>query len=323
MTVFLLRRLGSSAVLIFAVLTLTFFMIQWAPGGLSGVYLDSRVPAEYEEELRALYGFDRPAHEQYVSWLKAIAFDWNWGVSPAAKRPVSELLALYAPPTLQLGAAALFVQFTLGMLLGVTSARHAGEPLDQAIRIGSVVLYAVPAFWLGLVAILLFSHAIPIFPPGHSHGLHAEGLGIMARTVDRLRHLALPALVLGLSTLGSVVRLLRGRLVEVLEQDYVRTARAKGVTERRVLWIHALRNAAAPLTQLFGLSLPLLVGGAVVVEKVFAWPGMGRLVWEAIGTRDYPVLLAVTALAAVFVVIGSLVDDLLLAAIDPRVRHEE
>ncbi len=323
MTAYLLRRLAASAVLIFLVLTLTFFVIQVAPGGPGAVYLDPRVPAEYADELNALYGLDRPLPERYVAWLRAVVLHWNWGISPSTKRPVSELLALYGPPTLLLSLAALLVQFTFGLLLGVTAARHAERLQDHVIRFLSVLLYALPAFWLGLMAILLLSHTLPLFPPGHTQSLDGDSLGLIGRTLDRLHHLALPALVLGLATLGSVVRLLRGSLVEVLQQDYVRTARAKGVSERTVLWVHGLRNAVAPLTQLLGLSLPYLVGGALVVERVFSWPGMGRLTWEAIGTRDYPVLMAATALSALFVILGSLLADLLLAAADPRVRRSE
>lgn len=322
MTAFVLRRLVAAAVLMWLVLTLTFAAIEVAPGGPGGVYLDSRVPADHAEELRTLYGLDEPLPIRYAAWLRAIVLDWNWGVSFSAKRPVAELLALHAPPTLLLGAAALLVQFTIGMLLAVSAARDVAGPRDHSIRILSVVLYALPAFWLGLMAILLLSHSLPLFPPGFTHSLDAERLGWFGRGLDRLHHLALPALVLGAATLGSVVRLLRGSLVEVLAQDFVRTARAKGLSERTVLWVHALRNAAAPLTQLFGLSLPVLVSGALVVERVFSWPGMGRLTWDAIGTRDYPVLLASTALAALVVIAGTLAADLLLAAIDPRVREE-
>lgn len=321
MTTFFLRRVATSAVLILLVLTLTFFVIQLAPGGPGGVYLDSRVPAEYADELNTLYGLDRPLFERYAAWLEAVVVHWNWGISPSTKRPVSELLAIYGPPTLLLSAAALLVQFTFGLLLGVTAARHVERLQDHVIRVVSVVLYSLPAFWLGLMAILLLSHTLPLFPPGHTHSLAGDQLGLVGRALDRLHHLALPALVLGLATLGSVVRLLRGSLVEVLQQDYVRTARAKGVRERTVVWVHALRNALGPLTQLFGLSLPFLVGGALVTERVFAWPGMGRLTWEAIAARDYPVLMAATALAALFVILGSLAADLLLAMVDPRVRR--
>ena len=321
MTAFVLRRVLTSVLLIFLVLTLTFFVIQLAPGGPGGVYLDPRVPAEHADELRALYGLDRPWPERYAAWLEAVVLHWNWGISASAKRPVSELLAIYGPPTLLLSGAALLVQFTFGLMLGVAAARHAESLRDHLIRVVSVLLSALPAFWLGLMAVLLLSHTLPLFPPGHTHGVDGGQLGWLAAALDRLHHLALPALVLGLATLGSVVRLLRGSLIEALQQDYVRTARAKGVRERSVVWVHGLRNALAPLTQLLGLSLPFLVGGALVVERVFSWPGMGRLTWDAIGTRDYPVLMAATALAALFVVLGSLVADLLLAVVDPRVRR--
>lgn len=323
MAAFVLRRIGASLISIWVVLTLTFCVIQLAPGGPGGIYLDPRVPAGYAAELEALYGLDRPLPIRYVSWLRAILFEWDWGVSPSAKRPVSELLALYAPPTLLLSAAALLVQFSLGLLLGVAAARAAGRLPDHLIRIVSLVLYSLPAFWLGLMAILLLSHGLPLFPSGHTHGIGADELGAGGRLLDRLHHLALPALVLGFATLGSVVRLLRGSLIEVLQQDFVRTARAKGLRERSVVWVHALRNAVGPLAQLLGVSLPLLVSGAVVVETVFSWPGMGRLTWEAISGRDYPVLLATTALATGGVILGSLAADLLHAAADPRVRRKD
>ncbi len=320
---FVLRRLGGALISIWLVLTVTFGVLHLAPGGPGAVYLDPRVPAEYAEELEAAYGLDRPLATRYVSWLTAVVLDGDWGVSPSAKRPVSELIARYAPPTLLLGAAALLVQFSLGLLLGVTAARHVGRLPDHLIRAGSVLLYSLPAFWLGLMAILVSSHWLPLFPPGHSHSVGAAELGVVAGALDRLHHLALPALVLGVASLGGVVRLLRGNLVEVLQQDYVRTARSKGLSERGVVWVHALRNAVAPLAQLLGLTLPLLVSGAVVVEQVFSWPGMGRLMWQAIGARDYPVMLAVTAVASLAVVVGSLVADLLQAAADPRVRLEK
>ena len=321
MTAFLLRRLTASAVLIWLVLTLTFVIAELAPGGPGGLILDSRVPPEHSQRLLDLYGLDLPLAQRYGSWLRAIVVSGDWGMSFSAKRPVRELIGLYAPYTLALGAAALAVQFVLGLWLGTAAARRPGSRRDHAIRIVSLVLYSTPAFWLGLMAILLLSHTIPLFPPGSAGSLSGDASWV-ARSADLLRHLALPALVLGLATLGAVTRLVRGKLIETLQQDYVRTARAKGVGERTVVWVHALRNAAAPVVQLAGLSLPILASGTLVIEQVFSWPGIGRLTWEAIANHDYPVLLACTGWAALMVIIGTLVADLLLAVVDPRTRDE-
>jgi peptide/nickel transport system permease protein len=322
MAAFILRRLTAAIVLIFLVLTLTFFMIHLAPGGPEQIFLDPEIGSERIEKIRAAYGLDRPLPEQYLRWLKATLVEGDWGYSFTRNQPVTALLANSAPATLLLSGSALLIQFAFGLLLGIAATRYSERTPDHLIRFVSVLLYALPAFWLGLMTLLLFSHTIPLFPGGHTHSLDSGQMTLLGAFADRLHHLFLPAMVLGLGTLGAVVRLLRSNLAEVMQQDYVRTARAKGASERSVLWIHGLRNAVAPLTQLFGLSLPFLVSGALVVEKVFSWPGMGRLVWTAIAERDYPVLLATTALSALFVVVGTTLADLLLAAVDPRVRDE-
>ena len=170
------------------------------------------------------------------------------------------------------------------------------------------------------MAILLFSYTLPLFPPGHLHSIDATDLSAGARAWDLLPHLALPALTLGLGLSGATVRFVRNRMIEVLEEDYIRTARAKGLSERRVIWVHAMRNVMVPIVQLFGLSLPFLLNGTLVLEVVFSWPGLGRTMYQAILARDYPVILAATALTAALVVAGNLLADLLHAAVDPRVR---
>ena len=318
---FVVRRIVASLLLVFLVLSLTFFFIRLAPGDPAALFDDDRIPMSYREELRHIYGLDRPLGRQYVSWLVAVLVDFDWGVSFRQQRPVTELLAERLPNTLLLASTALAVQLLAGLWWGVRAARAPGSASDHVVRLVSLVLYSIPTFWLGLMALLAFSYSWRLLPPGHMSSVGAGELSAPGRLLDLLHHLLLPALVLGLGSAGAVARFLRAGLLDVLEQDFIRTARAKGLSEGRVLWAHALRNAAAPLVQLFGLSLPLLLSGALVVEVVFSWPGVGRLTYEAILTRDYPVILATTALTAILVVAGNLIADVAQALIDPRVRH--
>ncbi len=320
MAAYLLRRLAASLLLVFLVLSLTFAVIHLAPGDPARILAGPRIPLEHAEALRRAYGLDRPLPERYAAWLSAVALEFDWGVSFTFNEPVTSVVRRHLPNTLWLASAALAVQFVAGLWMGVGAARRAGSAGDHAVRIASLGLYATPTFWLGVMALLLLTHVWPLFPPGQMRSLGAESLSAPARALDFLYHLALPALVLGLSAAGATARFVRASLLEVLDQEYIRTARAKGLTEGRVLWVHALRNSLAPLLQLLGLSLPFLLSGALVVEVVFSWPGMGRMTYGAILARDYPLILAATALTAALVVAGSLLADLLQAAVDPRVR---
>ncbi len=244
----------------------------------------------------------------------------DWGVSFSHRRPVSEVLAAHLGPTFLLALAALSVQVCTGLTLGVAAARRAGSGVDHLIRAGSVLLYSLPAFWVGLMALLLLSYRWQIFPPGQMHSPGAAALPPLGRLLDLLHHLALPGLVLGLAAGGATARYVRNGLLDVFGEEFVRTARAKGLSRRRVVWFHALRNAATPLTQILGLSLPFLLSGALVVEVVFSWPGVGRLTYNAVLARDYPLVLATTALGGLLVIAGTLLADLSQAALDPRVR---
>ena len=318
---FLLRRCAAAVLLIFIVLSVTFFFIHLAPGDPTLVLQDPRLTGEQRDAMRSAYGLDRPLAAQYLSWLRAVALEADWGISYVHSRPVTEVIAEYALPTLLLTATGLLIQFAVGLLAGITAARHPGTTTDHAIRLTAMVLYSLPVFWTGLMALLLFSYNGSLFPPGHLQSIDAASLSPLGRALDILHHLVLPALVLGLAAAGGTARFARNSLLEELGQDYIRTARARGLGEARVVWIHALKNAAAPLLQLFGLTLPVLLSGALVVEVVFSWPGLGRLTYDSILSRDYPVVLATTALTGVLVVLGNLVADLLHGVVDPRVRQ--
>ncbi|HWM91010.1 MAG TPA: ABC transporter permease [Thermoanaerobaculia bacterium] len=317
---FILRRIAASLLLLYLVLTTTFFLLHLAPGSPAGLLVeDSRIPTEQREQLRRIYGLDRPLPVQYARWLAAVARG-NLGTSFSYQRPVTAVVLDALPATLLLAAAALVVEQAVGLIFGIAAARRPGSATDHLIRIVSLLLYSQPSFWLGLMAILLFSLVWPVLPAGQMRSTGFEDLGPAARLLDLLRHLALPALVLGLAQAGAVVRFVRGSLLEILGQEYIRAARAKGISERRVVWIHALRNALPPLIQVLALSASLVLSGTLVTEVVFAWPGLGRLTFEAILSRDYPLVLATTGFAAVVVLLANLAADVLHALSDPRVR---
>ena len=316
---FVLRRLAASFLLLYLVLTLTFFLIHLAPGDPIRLFEDQRMTREQRDRLERLYHLDRPLPEQYLAWLGAIALHGDWGISFSQQRPVTAVIADFLPRTVLLASAALAVDYAAALLFGILAARRRGA--DHAIRVVSLLLLAQPAFWLGLMAILLFSYVWPIFPSG-GYPSGADGAAPLSRLFDLLRHLALPALVLGLYGAGTTIRFVRGSLLEVMSRDFIRAARAKGLSEARVVWVHGLRNALTPLIQLFGLVLPALLSGSLIIEAVFSWPGLGWLTFTAVGTRDYPVILATTALSGVLVAVGNLVADLAHAAADPRVRDE-
>jgi peptide/nickel transport system permease protein len=322
MSAYLLRRVAGALLLVFLVVSLTFFLLHAAPGSPADYLLlgEGAGQAEAKARLERALGLDRPILEQYLAWLGGVARG-DLGSSFATGRPVARVLAEALPNTLLLGFAALLVDYALALPLGVWAARRRGRAGDQALRVASLVLYSIPVFWLGLMALLLLAFRWPLFPAGHMLSAGAETLPAGERLLDLLHHLALPALVLGLATAGGTMRYVRGTLAEALDQDYVRTARAKGLGERRVVVVHGLRNALAPILQVLGVSLPALLNGSLIAEVVFAWPGVGRLAYQAISTRDLPLTLGATALSAVLVVAGSLAADLLHAAADPRLRR--
>jgi peptide/nickel transport system permease protein len=318
-TTFLLRRLAASLLLLLLVLTATFFLLRRIPGDPTRRE-QQRMTAEQRQNLRRLYGLDRPLPEQYLRWLSSVALRGDLGISLSQQRPVSTALLEALPATAILASAALAVEYAAALLLGAVAAQRRRSVLDHAIRIGTLLLYSQPPFWLGLMAILLFSYVWPVLPASHMQSVDADLMSPAGRLLDLLRHLLLPALVMGLAQAGGTARFVRASLLEVMSQDYIRAARAKGLSERRVLWVHGMRNAAVPLTQLFALSFPALLSGSLIIEVVFSWPGLGQLTFNAILARDYPLILGATTLSAVLVVLGNLLADVLHALTDPRTR---
>ncbi|MFQ5527265.1 MAG: ABC transporter permease [Thermoanaerobaculia bacterium] len=321
MSRFLVRRTATALIVVVAVMTINFFALHLAPGDPTTVYLDARMSPAQQDQLRRSLGLDRPLLEQYLRWVGAIVLRGDLGDSFGHNRPVAWVLADHLPPTLLLLTTALLVQFVAGIGLGVLAARREGSWVDALVRWLSLALYSTPHFWLALMALLALSYNLGWFPAGHMISVDAADWSQPRQWLDRLHHLALPALALGLALAGGVARFVRNSFVEVYQEPFIRSSRAAGVPEGRILWPLGLKNALVPVIQLAGLSLPYLMSGALVTEVIFSWPGMGRLTFNAVQGRDYPLVLGAALLTAVLVVVGNLLADVGHAAVDPRVRR--
>lgn len=321
MLTFTLRRAAQALAVVAVAVTVTFALIRLAPGDpVMGTLDDPRVPETVRAHWRHVYGVDQPLLTQYVRFVRG-AVHGDLGYSIAHQEPVRAVLARAIPNTLLLMGTALALSFVLGMALGVLQAVRHGSATDRAVSGVTLALYSLPDFWLAQLAILVFATWIPLLPAGGTIDpiLHPY-LGPVAALLDRARHLVLPALTLTALSAAAVARYQRAALLDIAPDDYLRTARAKGLPERVVILRHALRNAAGPVITLFGLALPAFLGGQVFIEKVFAWPGLGAAAVDAVATRDYAVVVAVAIVGSVLVAIGSFVADILGALVDPRRR---
>jgi peptide/nickel transport system permease protein len=302
---------------VLGVTLLGFILIHLAPGDPIRFFAGdaTTLPAAEIERLRGLYGLDEPLPLQYLAWLGHL-IQLDLGTSFISHQRVALLIAERLPATLLLGLTALAIGVVVGVGAGLAPALRPGGILDSATRILAVLGNAVPTFWSGLVFILLFAVDWRLFPSG--------GIATIGRTgldpLDRLWHLIPPALVLSLHTIAEISRFVRTQALEAVAQDYVRTARGKGLSERAVTTGHVLRNTLIPVVTVVGGSLPTIFGGAIVVESVFSWPGMGRLAVEAAFALDYPLLMGILLILAVLVVIGNLLSDVAYGAVDPRIR---
>jgi peptide/nickel transport system permease protein len=318
---YVLRRLLAAIPVLLGVTILTFLVMHVTAGdyvpGLA--YNPDLKPADIAR-IKANLGLDRPIWIQYISWVGGILHG-DFGRSLIDGSPVSSHIVERLPNTLELTVTAIVLGVLISIPLGVSGALRRGSKVDNFFTVVATTGFAVPQFWLGLILILFFSvqlHAwgLPWLP---SSGAYAAFNG--GDPLDRLLHLVMPAVVLSFFYLSVWSRFVRSSMVEVLSQDYVRTARAKGMPERRVVYQHALRNAVIPLVTLVGLELPALVSGGLVVEVVFGWPGIGRLLYERALQLDYTTVMGITTFAALLVVLGNLLADVLYAVLDPRIRY--
>jgi peptide/nickel transport system permease protein len=314
------RRLVSLVAVVWLVATITFFIVCAAPGTYADQLEDARQTPEARQALRAKYGLDDPVYTQYLRWLEML-IRGDLGTSYLYKIPVISVLGQALPNTIILAGTALLLDLLLGIMLAVAATRRPHGAFDRLTTVLSLGLYGLPSFWLAGVLVLVFALHLGWFPASHMHSIGATELGRLARLADLAYHLVLPALCLGVVGAASTARYLRASLLDLQDARYLLAARARGLSERRVLWVHTLRPALVPVVTIVGLSLPVLVSGSVVIEVVFSWPGMGQVLWNAANARDVPVIMATTVVGAVGVALSNLIADVLYAVVDPRVRE--
>jgi peptide/nickel transport system permease protein len=319
---YVVKRLFVAALLVVGLLSVLFFIVRLLPGDPMARALTEESGPQEAAAVRRQLGLDAPLVVQYGRWLTAFLLHGDLGTSFASRQPVTALVRAALPNTLLLAGWALVLRFALGVLAGTWAALRHGSRIDRGLLTAALLVYSMPAFWLGVMLQLVFAYTWHWLPPDGRASLDHEALSWWGRYWDDARHLVLPVCVLGLGGVASTARYMRASLLETLTAEHVRAARARGLPERAVVLHHAVRNALAPIVTLLGMSLPALVGGALVVETIFSWPGMGRLAVHAVAARDYPVILATTFLSAVLVVVGNLCADVAGALLDPRVRLE-
>ena len=317
-----IRRLLQALATFAASLLIIFLVMRIAPGDpLVRLDVDTPMSPEEVRALRERFGLDQSFGGQLINWTEgALRGDLGTSIGHYPET-VGRLLSTRLPASLILGGTVLLLNFTAGVWLGVLQARHRGGAVDRWLTRISVGLYAMPAFWLGLILIALVSLEWRLLPSAQMHDpFISPDAPLATRWLDLLRHLVLPALTLSAVTIAGTMRLQRTAMIQSLREDYVRAARARGLAEGRVVWRHAWRNALFPVLTLFGLSLPLLATGAVFVEYVFNWPGLGGLAAEAISGRDYPLLMGCAMLVTGAVILGGVITDFAQHALDPRTR---
>lgn len=317
---YIARRLLQMIPLLLVVSLCAFMLIRLGGDPMSMYGFNPNLTAEDRQRIVSEHGWDRPLVVQYFYWLRDVVRG-DWGSSLYTYEPVTAMILTRLPNTLILMGTVFLVTLLIAIPLGLYTAVHQYSPVDYLATGATFFAYAVPTFWLGLICIMLFSvkfqqWGLPSLPAGGMYDL-AEGPSFLGL----LRHLVMPTFVLSIVSLAGYVRYLRASMLDVLKQDYVRTARAKGLDDRRIVWIHAFKNAALPLVTLMAMNIPRIFSGALITEQVFAWPGMGRLFVDHATRVDYPVLMGLVMSVAALVVVFSLVADIVYAYLDPRIRY--
>lgn len=317
---YVLRRLLQAVPLVFVIILINFVLIHAAPGDPVDFLVGTmEASPEYLADLRREFGLDEPIWIQLWRYVSRIVV-LDMGYSLRFREPVFGLIMSRLPATLLLMGTALVVSSVAGILLGVAAARRPYSAVDHSATLVALAGYSMPVFWLGQLLLIVFSLQLNLFPTQGMYSLRAPSEG-WGRIVDVAHHLVLPALTYSVYHLALVYRLMRVKMQETLAMDYVTTARAKGVAEIRVVYVHALRNAILPVVTVIGLNFGFMLAGSVLTETVFAWPGMGRLLYEAIQGRDYPVLMGLFTCLSVMVIVVNIITDLVYAVIDPRVVY--
>ena len=319
---YLLKRLLLMFPMLLGITLISFTVIHLAPGTPVELQttMDPKVSLEAQKRLKELYGLDKPLHVQYWDWLKRVAFlDFGRSFSPD-RRPVWDKITERIPVTLSLNLLSMLIILSLAVPIGVIAAYRAHSWFDKATTLLVFFGFAMPSFWLALLLILFFGVYLDWLPISGLRSLQFPQFTFWQKVQDLLAHVTLPVLGAAFMGLAGMSRYMRGSMLEVIRQDYITTARAKGLPERTVIFKHALRNALLPVVTMLGLSVPGLIGGSVIFERIFAIPGMGQLFWLAVMARDYPLVMGELVIGALLTLIGNLLADVSYALVDPRIR---
>ncbi len=300
---------------------ISFFVIHLAPGSPTDLQttLSPEVSTLAREQLQKLYGLDKPLHEQYVQWVKRL-IEFDFGYSFSDNRPVWDKIKERLPLTFGMNITALFITLMLAIPIGIYSAWKQGGIFDKSMTILVFIGFAMPSFWLALLLMNFFGIIFPVLPISGLHSFSFEQMTFPQKVVDIAKHLILPLFIYVFSSLTGISRFMRSSMLEVLRQDYIRTAKAKGLKNSVILFKHALKNAIMPVITILGLSIPGLIGGSVIIESIFSLPGLGQLFYQGIMTRDYPLIMANLVLGALLTLLGNILADVGYALADPRIR---
>ncbi|WP_009634327.1 ABC transporter permease [Synechocystis sp. PCC 7509] len=321
--VYIVKRVLQALLTLLLASALSFFIIQLAPGDyLSTLKTNPKISPERIEELRVQFGLGLPWIEQYKRWLWQVVSKGNFGQSFVYQRSVASLLWERIPPTLLLAISSLIVTWAIAIPLGIVAAVKQNRPIDRILQVISYTGQGFPSFITALLLLILAQNISPLFPVGDMTSINHDDLSPVGKVLDIGWHMILPTIALSITSFAGLQRITRGELLDVLRQDYIQTARAKGLPENRVIYVHALRNAINPLITLLGFELASLLSGAFIAEFFFNWPGLGRLILQAVTAQDLYVVMASLVMGAVMLIVGNLLADLLLKGVDPRIRLE-
>lgn len=322
---YIVKRLAQALLTLLLASALSFFIIQLAPGDyLDNLRQNPQISEETIKRLQEQFGLDKPVIDQYFLWLRQVVTKGDFGVSFAyAQRPVTALLWERVPATLLLSIASLVITWAIAIPLGIIGAVHQNRRIDRALRVLSYIGQGFPTLITGLLLLFLAQLTSPLFPVGGMTSIDHADLNFLGKILDVLWHMILPTLALSITGFAGLQRITRGELLDVLRQDYIQTARAKGLPENRVIYVHALRNAVNPLITLLGFEFASLLSGAFITEYYFNWPGLGRLILQAVQAQDLYLVMASLMMGAVMLILGNLLADLALKAADPRIKLSE
>ncbi len=319
---YLLKRSTEILITLFGITLLSFFIIHLAPGKPTDILteLNPKITPEAREKLEKYYGLDKPIIIQYIQWLgRVVKLDFGDSFS-TDRRPVWDKIKERLPITIKINLLSMLVIFLIAIPVGISSATKQYSLYDKVTTVIVFVGFAMPAFWLAILLMMLFGVYLHWLPISGIKSMNYESLSFWGRFLDQARHLVLPIFVSAFGGIAGISRYMRSSMLEVIRQDYITTARAKGLPEHKVIYQHALRNALLPIITILGLSIPGLIGGSVIFEQIFSIPGMGQLLWDSVMRRDYPVIMGILTIGAILTLIGNLLADLCYAIADPRVR---